>query len=169
MSSCNRRAALSGFLSGLAGLALAGCGFAPLHGGSGTPADQVGRIRILPVPGRAGHFLTSVLLRRLGDPAEDYQFVLSTTISSSSRVVVIGDQEEQLRFQIRLTATYELKERDSSRVVAENDIEVLTSVDATESAYAAHVAEGNRVQSAAEQAAERILVDIYLHLALLDG
>ncbi len=162
MSSFDRRAIL---LAGL-GLALSGCGFAPLHGSRARKPDLAGRVRVLDAPGRAGYFLVSGLRRRLGKPGGSAEFELSVDISTSSRVVVIGARDESLRFEIRLVAQYVLKERESDRVAAENDIEVLTSVDATESAYAAYVAETNRVQAAAEEAVDRILRDIYLQLAL---
>ena len=164
MSLFDRRAALLTIL----GLTASGCGFAPIHGRMAREADLEGRVRVLSVPGRAGHFLVSGLRRRLGDPAQDHDYVLSTEVSTSSRVVVIGARDQSLRFEIKLVANYVLKERNSDQVAAANDIEVLTSVDATESAYAAYAAEKNRVQAAAEEAVDRILLDIYLHLALPD-
>ena len=164
MLSFDRRRALLAILA----VAVPGCGFAPIHGRMARQPDLDGRVRVLSAPGRAGYFLVNGLRRRLGEPEEDPEYVLSVDISTSSRVVVIGERDESLRFEIRLVANYELKERETHRVAAANDIEVLTSVDTTESAYAAYAAEKNRVQAAAEEAVDRILRDIYLHLALLE-
>ena len=162
MSLFDRRASLLAMLS----LAVAGCGFAPVHGNMARMPDLGGRVRVLPAPGRAGYFLISGLRNRLGEPNQDPEFVLSVDISTSSRVVVIGARDQSLRFEIKLIADYVLRETESDRVAAANDIEVLTSVDATESAYAAYAAEKNRIQAAAEEAVDRIMRDIYLHLSL---
>ena len=165
MSSFDRRTSILVFLS----LAVAGCGFAPVHGRMARTPDLEGRVRVLPAPGRAGYFLISGLRNRLGAPNEDPEFLLSVDISTSSRVVVIGARDQSLRFEIKLVADYVLREAKSDRVAATNDVEVLTSVDATESAYAAYAAEKNRIQAAAEEAVDRILRDIYLHLALRES
>ena len=162
MLSFDRRAALLAIL----GLAVPGCGFAPIHGRMAKDPDLEGRVRVLSAPGRAGHFLISGLRQRLGEPTADHEYVLSVEIATTSRVVVIGSRDQSLRFEIKLIANYVMKERESDRVAAANDIEVLTSVDATQSAYAAYAAEKNRIQAAAEEAVHRILRDIYLHLAL---
>lgn len=162
MLSCDRRA----FLSTVLALTVSGCGFAPIHGNVAPGHDLQGRVRVQSAPGRAGYFLVSGLRRRLGNPAEDYDYELSVDTMTTSRVVVIGARDERLRFEIRLVANYVLKERKDGSITAANDIEVLTSVDATESAYAAYAAEKNRIQDAAEAAVGRVLRDIYLHLAL---
>ncbi len=165
MSSFDRRNALLAMLA----LAVPGCGFAPIHGRTARQPDLHGRVQVLSAPGRAGFFLVTGLRRRLGKPTNDPEYVLSVDISTSSRVVVIGARDESLRFEIRLVADYELKERASERVAAANDIEVLTSVDTTESAYAAYAAEKDRIEAAADEAVDRILRDIYLQLALLEA
>lgn len=163
MSWSDRRAVL-----GLAaGCLLASCGFRPLHGG-GAPSLE-GRVRVDDIPGRAGRQLARTLRQRLGEPGGTPEFALGVEVGTSTRAVVFGEQSEVLRYVLKVEAEYELRRSSTGEVVASNSIEVSTSVNTTESPYAAFASERDRTIIAATEAAERILRDIHLRLALLDG
>lgn len=121
-----------------------------------------------PTPGRAGYYLNSRFRSRLGDGGKNAEYDLAVTLDTSSRVVVIGARDQQLRFEVRLIANYTLQDRQTEETVARNEVEVLTSVDATASAYAAYAAERDRIQHAAEDVVDMIIRDIQLQLASAD-
>ena len=157
------------FLATAAAFAAAGCGFRPVHGDDPAATRLAGRVRVDGVPGRTGHYLTNRLRRRLGPPGEDADLALGIELRIEKRSVVLGAQDEILRYDIVLTADYELRRRGSPDLLVANSIEVVSSVDATASAYAAYTAERSRVRMAAGEAADRILRDLDLRLALHSG
>jgi len=112
--------------------------------------------------------LNSRFRSRLGDGGKNAEYNLAVTLDTSSRVVVIGARDQQLRFEVRLIANYTLQDRQTEETVARNEVEVLTSVDATASAYAAYAAERDRIQHAAEDVVDMIIRDIQLQLASAD-
>lgn len=160
---CYRRCAVLGPLLVAVAL-LAGCGFRPLVS---ADADALtNRVHVEPVAGRAGYYLVSTLEQRIGTPGPDAEWVLSVDVETETRVVVIGPREEILRYVVLLVADYKLRRAGTAEPIIEDSVEVATSVDATESPYAAFVAERDRIRAAAIEAAQRIVRDMYVQLEL---
>lgn len=153
-----------GFFCLAAGGLLAGCGFRPLHGNGESPLE--GRVRVEGSGGRAGRELLRALRRRLGWSNVESEFTLEVKVGTSTRAVVFGEQAEVLRYVLKVAADYELRRDDTGEIIASNVIEVTTSVNTTQSPYAAFASERDRTSIAASEAAERILRDILLTLAL---
>lgn len=154
-----------GFLAAFGGgLLLSACGFRPLHGGG--PSSLEGRVQVKGVEGRAGRELVRELRRRLGQSGGDSDLALEVEVSTSTRAVVFGEGAEVLRYVLKVTADYELRRAATGEVLAANLIEVSTSVNTTESPFAAFASERDRTSIAASEAAARILRDIHLQLAL---
>ncbi len=166
MWSCSRRR----LLATLAALTLpAGCGFSPVHGRNGGAQELNGRVRVQFARGRTGYYLVDTLRQRLGEPDSDADLTLGVNIEINTRDVVVGERDEILRYEVLLKADYELRRDGVEEPLAEGEVEVATSVDATGSPYAAYVAERNRIRAAAVEAASRVLRDIYLRLALTES
>ncbi len=158
----DRRAALAA----VAGMAVAGCEFRPIHRGNRDRVELAGRVRVEEARGRAGFYLVRALRRRLGTPKPGPEFSLTVDVRTSSKDVVISTTTGIRRYVLLLTADYSLKNADSLESIAQNSIEVATSVNTTESPFATYASERAHVRTAAVDAADRILRDIYLRLAL---
>lgn len=104
MSWCDRRGLL---LAGGAAALLAGCGFTPVHGPSGSGADLMGTIRADDPVSRRDFNFVAALEERLGRPAAD-RFALAYAIEVSTLAGGTVRGQGATRNQLRGTLDYVL-------------------------------------------------------------
>lgn len=143
---------------------LTGCGYQPVYRSGGQARALMGKVHVPDIRGRAGHYLVRTLRRRLGPPDPAAEMTLEVDLNLGARDIVVGPRNEILRYEIWLRAKYLLSRRTQSEPVAQGVVEVVTSVDATESPYAAYAAERNRTRAAATEAGKRIIRAVYTQL-----
>lgn len=164
MSSYDRRTAGALILSAT----LAGCGFRPIHRESSVAEVLRGQVRVESHEGRAGFYLVRTLQQRLGLPEHPATWSLEVRVNTRSRNVVIGLQDEVVRYNIDMLVDYTLQRIETREIQAADRIQVTTAVNTTGSPFAAYVAERERIRIAAVDSADRVLRDIHLKLALAE-
>lgn len=127
-------------------LGLAGCGFAPLHGG-----DDVARgaFSFEAEETVLGFRLTGRLAERLGT-AQAPQYVIKTTIKTSRRAAAITEEGDTSRLNIIGTATWSLHDLATGTQIANGQVQGFTSYAATGSTVA--------TQTAQDDAGDRLAV-----------
>ena len=116
-------ALIAAFCAGLAGFALAGCGFQPLYGGTTAGGAKLGEVMkavdVTPIPGRVGQKLRNELIFTTsggGLPAPT-RYKLDIVIKESvtdQLVEITGDATGQI---YQLDATFKLVEAASGKIV----------------------------------------------------
>jgi len=128
----------------LLGLALAGCGFQPLHrsgggvAGSDGSAASLGAVRIAPIANRAGQHLRNLLLDRMtprGAPAAP-RYVLEVKLAEARREFALRSDETPTRVTLTVNASFALSPVGKAQVfrggaVSANGYNVLQSEFAT--------------------------------------
>jgi LPS-assembly lipoprotein len=116
-------ALFAALLAGLAALALAGCGFQPLYGGTTAGgqklAEVMSGVNITPIPGRVGQKLRNELIFANtggGDPGKTrYKLDIAIKESVADQLVQItGDATGQV---YQLEATFKLIDASSGKVL----------------------------------------------------
>lgn len=161
-----RRAAVAAVVAAAALLALAGCGFRPLHGrgvagGDGGPAALSG-VRIEPIADRAGQQLRNMLLDRMtpGGAPDVPRYVLKVTLSEQRREIALRKDETATRVTMTLLARFTLNPVGEARTfhgsaLSANGYNVLQSEFATLAAE----------RDARERALAQLSEDITLRVA----
>lgn len=107
-----------------AALVLAACGFEPLYGRPTAataegPQAQMASVRIAPLPDRIGQQMHNFLRDRLnpfGQPT-DPAYVLTLSLSESVEELGVRKDETATRANLRVFATYELRDAASGEVL----------------------------------------------------
>jgi LPS-assembly lipoprotein len=116
-------ALIASLLAGLAALALAGCGFQPLYGGSTAGGAKLAEVMkgvdITPIPGRVGQKLRNELIfaNTGGGNAGPARYRLDIAVKESvvdQLVQITGDATGQV---YQLDATFELSDSASGKVL----------------------------------------------------
>jgi LPS-assembly lipoprotein len=116
---------IASLLAGLAALALAGCGFQPLYGGTTAGGSRLSEVMkeidVTPIPGRVGQKLRNELIfaNTGGGTAGRTRYRLNITIKESvtdQMVQITGDATGQV---YQLDATFELVDSASGATVYE--------------------------------------------------
>jgi len=157
MWSLDRREALRLFLIAAMG-SLAGCGFRPMRDESGIALAR--RVRVSPISGRTGYYIEQALRSYLGEPGPNADHWLEVDVEVSKRDIVLGPLDEILRYEVLLVASYRLGRDGEEIPIMSGESQAITSVDATQSPYAAYVAERDRTRVAAAEAARLMLREI---------
>lgn len=99
-----------------AGLALAGCGFRPIHAeGPGASAENLAQVRIETIPDRLGQQLHNMLLDRLnprGQP-ERPTYVLTVRLNEVRQELAIRRDESATRANLIINAQFVLTPADA--------------------------------------------------------
>lgn len=149
----------------LAALALAGCGFRPLHGEA--TARAVAGVEVAPIPGRAGEALRDALSRSLHPGgrrgAADYR--LEVDANSSSGALITGGDTFVRRYDIVLRARYRLVESATGREIEAGTREARASHGVPrDEIYSALVAAETALRRSAALLATAISTDVALAL-----
>lgn len=148
----------------LAGLtALAGCGFAPVHGPGGSAAPLAGAVNVT-VPATAeGTALGLRIEQRLG-PATSGRYLLDVDLTLSERDIATAADQTITRFNVDGTAGWTLTDRTTGSIVASG----------TERSFTGYSATGTTVATEAAQRDARarlavILADLILSRIIQSG
>ncbi|MFN3936049.1 MAG: LPS assembly lipoprotein LptE [Gemmobacter sp.] len=136
MSSSDRRA----FLTGLAALGLAGCGFAPVHGPGGSGAALRGAVLAHPPRDRRDFDFVARIEDRLGRPSAP-RFGLDYAIATEPVGSGVRPEGTITRFTLTGHADYALTELATGRTISSGRAESFTSWSATGSTVATLAAE----------------------------
>ena len=121
-------------LLGLSGLA--GCGFVPLHSGTGVPQEAF----VFETGDSVADFrLREQLIRRLG-PMAFAQYSLKTTLRISERAAAIADDGDTSRLNVIGTADWSVVDIATDTQLGNGTVEAFTSYSATGSTVATQTA-----------------------------
>ncbi len=156
------------FLSILAVLPVAACGFEPLYGNRDAPGDAVfndfHQIKIATIPERSGQMLRNELLDRLnyrGEPSQP-RYELKVTLKEEQREVLVRSDQLATATDLTLTASYELVDRASNAVLAKGTPRSINRFNVLASPYATL----NSAEDARRRAAKQLAEDIRARLAV---
>ncbi len=132
---------------GAALLALPGCGFQPLYARSETTGastvDRLASVRVDPLSGRVGQLLHNFLRDRLnpqGQPAKPAYF-LEVSLSESTEELAIRRDETATRVNLKLFATYVLKQAGEQSELFRGRSQTINSYNILQSQFATQVSE----------------------------
>ncbi|MFC2967428.1 LPS assembly lipoprotein LptE [Acidimangrovimonas pyrenivorans] len=148
MSSSDRRT----FLTLLAALPAAACGFTPAYGPGGPAAGLQGQVRADDPSDKAGFDFVGRIEERLGPP-QGAKYRLSYRIETSTKGIAITPENVTTRYNVDGSVAYALHDA-SGKVVTEGKVSSFTSYSATGSTVATLA-----VQADAETRLMRILAD----------
>lgn len=168
-----RRPALAGLVGAL--LALAGCGFQPVHApapdagqdaGQGTAAGAVSgeaaAVRVRPIPNRIGQILHTALSGRLmpdGTRAAA-RYNLAVTLDESERETGFRLDETATRRNFRLAARYRLTQPETGRILLQGRVQTTNSANILDQPYATEIAERDARERGARDLAAKIARDV---------
>jgi len=146
-------------LVGAAGL-LAGCGFTPLYGASGL-SPALAAVEVDAPETRTGHLLREQLddaLARDRSRAPAYRLALVVDEDRYARGLRVDDVAT--RYEVGLTVGYILTDARTRRQLTTGTAQVAVSYDSADAPYASIAAYSDGQERAANQAAERIRLDL---------
>ena len=154
---CAKPAALSGLLA----LALSGCaGFTPMYAAQGVSA-KLSAIEVAPTDGRAGFlvktFMDNSLARDQDQPAI-YRLSLANREVRVARGITIANVAS--RYEVDLITSYTLTEIATGKQITRGSVGVNVTYDLVSQPYAALSAEQDGERRAAEQAADRVRLEL---------
>jgi LPS-assembly lipoprotein len=156
-----------GLLLGLA-ICLVGCNFRPLYMAKGAD-DTVARtdlaaIEIRGLDGRLGYLLRAALLEELNPATVDVpaRYVLDVHLSSRATPLAVQLNSTITRYNLALTASFQLLEKDTSNVLVNSAVQRISSYNVSRQPYADLVAS----QTAERRAAQEIATEIRTMLAV---
>ncbi len=162
--SWSRAAALGAVL-----IFLTGCGFQPLYGkrsGGGSTYKQLESIAIDPIPGRLGQIVHNDLLDRLnprGRPAQP-RYRLNVKLKRTTEALAIAKDEEVTRSNLRLTATFVLRDVPEGTTAFKGHARSIASFNLVRSDYANLIAERDAEQRAAREIGDQLMTRLALFL-----
>ena len=143
------------------GLALAACGFQPLYGEREHGAETLAAladVRIAPIADRLGQVVRNHLLDSLtprGTPAAA-RYRLTVTLRRAKEGLAFQQDESVTRFDITVTAEYELAEIASGDTVAKGTARSIASYNVVRSDFANTAAERDAERRLARELSEEI-------------
>ncbi len=143
-------------LAGLAGLGLAGCGFAPAYGPYGGAAALRGAVTVDAPATLEGYRLRERLLDRLGTPTEA-RYVLGVEPTETSEQAAISADGVTTRYRLVGTADYLLRDAATGTELAAGTVDGFTGYSATLGTVASASAEEDARDRLAVLLAELIL------------
>jgi LPS-assembly lipoprotein len=152
MSSCNRRWVL------VAGAALTGCGFQPVHG----PGEALrGRITLAEARSPVDFAFRERLRRRLGDAGGAADWRLVFDVQLTERGAAIEQNLDVTRFNITGVAKFALISVSTEPSYREETVIATASFDAVAEAFATRSARKAAEQRLARELAERVSARLY--------
>ena len=154
--------------TGLAGLAatLAGCGFTPLYAASNGVTPKLAAIQVQRPDGRPGYLIGQSLEDELGHNADapaQYKLVVSLGETRTPRGININNVAS--RYEVDMIAKYSLKDIKTGAEVTHGIVSVNATYDSAVQPYASLTGEQDGERRAAEQAAQRIRLELASYLA----
>lgn len=161
MSSCNRRWVLG------AGVALAGCGFQPVHRAGGPAEALQGRIALAEARSPVDFAFRERMRRKVGDAGGGADWRLIYDLQLTERGAAIEQDLDVTRFNITGTAKFALVSVSSAPSFSEETVIATASFDALADAFATRSARKAAEERLARELAERVSARLYA-LASLD-
>ena len=158
-----RRTLLLGLAAGLGA-----CNFRPLYLAQGSDDRAVrterAAIDIQGLEGRLGYLLRDALLDELNPATADVppRYVLNVRLSSSARALGIQLDDTITRYNLALTADFQLREKAANEVLVASTVRRVASYNVSREPYADLVA----AQDAERRAAQEVATDIRTLLAV---
>jgi LPS-assembly lipoprotein len=150
------------------GAALGACNFRPLYLAEGPDEAPVraelAAIEIDGLDGRLGYLVRNALLDELnpGSVGEPPRYVLDVRLSSSARALGIQLDNTITRYNLALTAAFQLREKGQNDVLYASRVRRISSYNVSREPYADLIAS----QDAERRAAEEVASDIRALLAV---
>jgi len=156
----------------LSALLLAGCGFRPIYAEpSGAAAARLEEVAVadIPEPEASGFLVQKELTRRFAPAgaASGVRYLLEVDLAERRNAFAVQSDASVTRFDYELTAGYTLTDRTTGATYAARAASV-ASYNVLNSQFATLAAEQEAREKAARALAERIQLDLALHLAELD-
>jgi LPS-assembly lipoprotein len=159
---------------GLAGLflalALAGCGFEPLHGGQGpgggTTSQRLAQVQVAPIGDRVGQLVRNRLLDYFEPPGSRVSPVyrLVVDLDELKDGLAIESDRTVTRYNMTLMARYQLVEIASGRIVLDGQTRAISAYNVIRSDYANLIAERDALSRAAQEIADVIGLRVAVRL-----
>jgi LPS-assembly lipoprotein len=149
----------------LSALALGGCGFTPLYGSPGV-SPKLSSIEVARPDGRTGYLMGQFLdddFAKDRAVAPAYRLTFKTRETRIPRGIRVNNVAS--RYELQLAATYTLTDIKTRAAVTQGQVEVNVSYDSADQPYAGIAAESEGQQRAAEQAAQRIRLELATYFA----
>jgi LPS-assembly lipoprotein len=151
-------------------LALPGCGFQPMYGGSGAtsaPAvmDQLGRIHVKPIPDRLGQVVRNELLDVInpyGQP-EQPAYELGLLVGEEREDVGLRQNASATRANYRMSAKFELRDAATGDLLLDGTTWAETAFDIVQQDYPTVIAQQSARKRLATQLAEEIRTRIAVY------
>jgi LPS-assembly lipoprotein len=148
-------------LVALGACGLAGCGgFTPLYGAEGV-TPKLAAIEVVQPDGRLGYYLHQYLEDSLAQNREQkpvYRLTLSSRELRVPRGITVSNVAS--RYEVDLATNYLLTEVATGKVAIRGQVKVNVTYDATGQPYAALAAAQDGERRAAEQAADRVRLEL---------
>lgn len=135
-------------------LTFSACGFKPVYAADSQSRKEFRDIYITEIPTREGQVLRSNLQDFLGSSGNRYR--LDITLEKERREFGIQEDLRVSRYDIVLTADYELIDTETTEILLRDEAKMYSSFNRTDSEFSTFVAEEDAVEKAAEQLAYRI-------------
>jgi LPS-assembly lipoprotein len=158
-----RRALLLGLAAGLGA-----CNFRPLYlaqaGDDVAVHSELAAIEIRGLEGRLGYLLRDALLDELNPTTADVppRYVLDVRLSSRARAFGIQLDNTITRYNVALTARFQLREKAANEVLVASTVRRVASYNVSREPYADLIA----AQDAERRAAQEVATDIRTLLAV---
>lgn len=127
-------------------LALAACGFTPVHGTGGTGTKLRGQVLVQEPSTQAGFLLTRHLETRLGRTAAAERYALDLTIATNEEGLAINTVGDITRFNLVGRVEYALRDAATGTILTSGMVENFTAYSATGTTVASLAAEGDAVE-----------------------
>lgn len=158
MSSSEPRRAL--VVAAAAVLALAGCGFRPMYGGDDGAAvrTELEAIAVETPRDRLGQIMRNELLDvlRAADSRADPRYRLVVALRQSSDALAIQLDSTITRYNLRLDARFELRDRKDDALLYRNRVRRVASYNVRRAPYSTLIAEQDAERRAAVEVAKEI-------------
>ena len=155
MSSCSRRWVLG------AGVALAGCGFQPVHR-TGGPGEMLrGRIALAEARSPVDFAFRERIRRKVGDAGGTADWRLEYQLQLTERGVAIEQDLDVTRFNITGVAKFSLVSMSSEPSFDEESVVSTASFDALGAAFATRAARQAAEERLARELAERVSARLF--------
>lgn len=146
--------------SGAALLLVSGCGFRPLYGTKslGAVDSQLAQVKIGIIPDHVGQQLHNYLLDRVnrkGRP-ERPLYLLSVEVDIEKARQAFESNEAATRVKLVFTASFQLQEINTEKIILENWARSVTSYNIVTSAISTRSAELDAIDRAAREVSEEI-------------
>jgi LPS-assembly lipoprotein len=158
-----RRTLLLGLAAGLGA-----CNFRPLYlaqgGDDSAVRAELAAIEIRGLEGRLGYLLRDALLDELNPATADVppHYVLDVRLSSSARALGIQLDNTITRYNLALSASFQLREKAANEVVVASTVRRVASYNVSREPFADLIA----AQDAERRAAQEVATDIRTLLAV---